>query len=304
MQNNTGKKKKIIILIIALIIVLALFITGFYFATLQKHYSQGETLLSKGEYQTAATVFSSLDDYRDSEEKLKDCYYGLAKGAEKSGDYKTAFNYLKKAGSIVPPEEMEIITVLVSDVGDLVTFGAYEQDGDISNGKERIEWKVLDTKDDEILLLSTNNLDCIKYNETWSNTSWADCSLREWLNTTFLTNAFSKDEIKSITQSKLKNSGTGKRSNDSTEDKVFVLSADEWEEFHLKAGTNTQYAIDNGVYNEDGVGWSWLRTEGIDQDHVQEIDCQGKINKFGSFVDCDNEGVRPAIRINGGTLDE
>ena len=86
---------------------------------------------------------------------------------------------------------------------------------------------------------------------------------------------------------------------------MYILSSDEWNEYSLSGGTkNTEYAIAQGAYNEDGCGWSWLRTEGIDQDHAQEVDCLGEINSFGSFVDCDNEGVRPVIRILRGSINE
>ena len=45
-------------------------------------------------------------------------------------------------------------------VGDIITFGEYEQDGNIINGKEPIEWIVADSNDGNYLLVSRYILDC------------------------------------------------------------------------------------------------------------------------------------------------
>ena len=39
-------------------------------------------------------------------------------------------------------------------IGEYFAFGVYEQDNDLTNGKEPIEWLVLDVQDGEDLLLS------------------------------------------------------------------------------------------------------------------------------------------------------
>ena len=53
-----------------------------------------------------------------------------------------------------PAEELSSI-----EVGDIVTFGHYEQDGDDANGLEPIEWIVLDTEDAVATLISRYGLD-------------------------------------------------------------------------------------------------------------------------------------------------
>ena len=50
------------------------------------------------------------------------------------------------------------------NAGSIVTFGMYEQDGDAHNGKESIEWIVLDVQEDRALLLSVHTLDAVTYN--------------------------------------------------------------------------------------------------------------------------------------------
>ena len=84
-------------------------------------------------------------------------------------------------------------------VGKTVIFGHYEQDNDLTNGKEPIEWIVLDTQDGKSLLLSKYALDCQPYNTNKQNVTWSTCSLRTWLNGGawgygFISVAFSSEE--------------------------------------------------------------------------------------------------------------
>ena len=76
------------------------------------------------------------------------------------------------------------------NVGDYVTFGHYEQDNNMSNDKEPIEWKVLEKKNGRILVLSKYGLDCQPYNEDRVNVYWEFCTLRRWLNSSFLELSF------------------------------------------------------------------------------------------------------------------
>lgn len=48
-----------------------------------------------------------------------------------------------------------------ANVGEYVTFGHYEQDNDESNGKEDIEWLVLEKEDDKVLVISKYVLNAI-----------------------------------------------------------------------------------------------------------------------------------------------
>lgn len=70
--------------------------------------------------------------------------------------------------------------------GDVLTIGTYA-------GKA-INWKVLDVRDNKAFLLSTKVVKDIKYHDQEGTITWGECSLHKWLNGTFLTTAFSKDE--------------------------------------------------------------------------------------------------------------
>ena len=82
-------------------------------------------------------------------------------------------------------------------VGNVVTFGHYEQDADESNGPEPIEWIVLDVQDGKALLLSKYVLDAKPYYTEGTDITWETCTLRTWLNNYFLNNASSQEQIDS-----------------------------------------------------------------------------------------------------------
>ena len=80
------------------------------------------------------------------------------------------------------------------ETGDSVFLGRYEQDNNSENGSEPIEWMLLNVADGQALLLSRYALDCRAYNDEAANSSWAECSLRRWLNDSFLQAAFTEEE--------------------------------------------------------------------------------------------------------------
>lgn len=117
-------------------------------------------------------------------------------------------------------------------VGDIIVFGKYEQDGNLENGKEDIEWKVLSREEDKILVISKKVLDCIKFHNEYPNKGilWENCTLRSWLNNDFYNSAFTAEEQKSIPSVTLSNKGNselGVPDGNDTTDKVFCLSREE-----------------------------------------------------------------------------
>ena len=72
-----------------------------------------------------------------------------------------------EAAGISAFEELpeEVINFGQLQKGQYITFGKYEQDGDLDNGKEPIEWEVLSIEPGQALLLSKYALDFKKYDE-------------------------------------------------------------------------------------------------------------------------------------------
>lgn len=79
-------------------------------------------------------------------------------------------------------------------VGKHIQFGQYEQDDNLNNGKEPIEWRVLAANNNEALLISEYGLDCYLYHQLNASIIWAESSLRTWLNNSFYNSAFSYEE--------------------------------------------------------------------------------------------------------------
>lgn len=69
-----------------------------------------------------------------------------------------------------------------AQVGDIVEFGSYEQDGDTSNGKEPIEWRVLAVEGNRAYVVSQKALDAHAFNEdTDDGNDWNSSELKAWL---------------------------------------------------------------------------------------------------------------------------
>jgi hypothetical protein len=82
--------------------------------------------------------------------------------------------------------------------GKEVTFGKYEQDGDLTNGPEDIVWIVGRDKDGKRYLLSKYALDYQPFHTDHYEhlTTWETSTIREWLNNDFKNAAFSSEELK------------------------------------------------------------------------------------------------------------
>lgn len=75
-----------------------------------------------------------------------------------------------------------MLALSASQPGDVFEFGHYEQDGNVSNGKEAIEWYVLSKEGNKVLLISKYILDASKSSE-----------MNKWIND-FNQSAFSSAE--------------------------------------------------------------------------------------------------------------
>ena len=196
----------------------------------------------------------------------------------------------------------------IRTVGSIVTFGQY----DVSKGvKSDIEWIVLDVQDDQSLLLSKNALDCIPYNKNYGPITWADASIRRWLNGEFYSAAFSKEEQERIVRTAVDNSS--KQCNENwksagganTKDQVFLLSYAEanmllsQEEMKCKP---TPYAVLKGTETYEGGGknngncWWWLRSPGSKGYNAAGVRYDGSI--IDEHADYSAGAVRPAIWVD------
>lgn len=186
-------------------------------------------------------------------------------------------------------------------VGERVTFGHYEQDNNSGNGKEPIEWIVLEVKNGDALLISVYALDV--YNTYWGSPTWDNSTLRTWLNGSFYKAAFSTQEQSAIVTSTVTADKHPYYSSDpgkTTQDKVFCLS-------YVEANTllttsqrkcvATTYAKRVGkVYTEGSYCYWWLRTPGRPGCGASIVCTDGSYDYDASY-DGFCYGVRPCIRV-------
>lgn len=173
--------------------------------------------------------------------------------------------------------------------GSTFNFGHYEQDNNLNNGTEPIEWLVLTIQGDRALVISkyaldaigwtdnsgTKNLEDISWQE-WiatNNITWETSLYRKWLNNDFYDLAFSdeeKDQILLVTIDTPDNPHFGTSGGNNTEDHIFLLSIDEAGQYFptdearkLKA---TPYAKSKGAMDNETFGGTtmWvLRSSGV-----------------------------------------
>ena len=203
----------------------------------------------------------------------------------------------------------------------IYTFGAYEQDNNLSNGKEKIEWRILMQDGSKMLLLSDKALDFQPYDEDYyiyfddldranykQYTTWEKCTLRKWLNDDFIDAAFSPEEQKKI-QTTYVTPGDNPNfagiydTHDETMDKVFLLSIDEVEDYlpssESKKCSATDYAAACGavITGSSRAEW-WLRTPGkgfYNASYVTSV--YGWVNGDGNDIR-NRMSVRPALWID------
>jgi hypothetical protein len=156
-------------------------------------------------------------------------------------------------------------------LNSIITFGHYEQDNDPENGKEPIEWRILDINaEGQLLVISEKVLEKKEYNETESDITWEKSTIRSWLNgysssynanetsytsNNFINAAFTAEEQAKIIASNVpahKNPSYSTSPGNATTDKIFLLSIVEAKQYFAndtaRLADATRYAVKQGVY--------------------------------------------------------
>ena len=202
---------------------------------------------------------------------------------------------------------------------DCIYFGNYYQSN--SSTKEPIKWRVLSVHGNDAFLLADQNLDAKPYNNAHTNVTWATCTLRAWLNGTFLNTAFTSAEQAAIKNTMVVNDDNpyGTEGGVNTNDKVYLLSIAEASNATYaftadtlysknRMATNTVYAKERGAYTSPGNdkyggnGWWWLRSPGYSPGAssglAAGVQVDGNTNVNGSHVNSGRSAVRPALHLN------
>ena len=221
--------------------------------------------------------------------------------------------------------------ICVSGIGEIITFGHYEQDNDTTNGKEPIEWRILDKNDaGQYLVLSEKVLDVKPYPyNTSTSITWEKSTVRSWLNgypasynavgndyssNSFIDMAFTATEKAKIVAFPVPahfNPYTNTLPGNATTDKIFLLSIVEANNYFAsneeRQADATNYAIMNGVYVSGSTSngmctdvhcyarWC-LRSPGSGIDGTAHVYYDGNVDANFDFNS--TGGVRPAMWVN------
>ena len=234
-------------------------------------------------------------------------YYFDANGVMVTGQKKIGGKvyFFDKDGSM----REEVSSLSSAKVGDIVTFGTFEQDDNSKDGAEKIEWRVIAEEKGKLLLLSEYGLWTRKYNEKYEDTTWNNSTIRSWLNGSFYQSAFTAKEKSKIQTTTVKADDNPKyktKGGKDTQDKVFILSVSEAEKYmdsKSRGCKATAYALKNGVtvvestQSSGGNCFWWLRTPGQNLVRATRISASGDISFDGGAIREAGTAIRPAIWI-------
>jgi hypothetical protein len=184
--------------------------------------------------------------------------------------------------------------------GGIVKFGPYK-------------WRVLRVGGNKALLVAEGLIEegTYPYSSDRKKATWADCTLRAYLNGAFY-NKFSEADKARILETKVTNTDNvwfGTDGGKDTIDKIFLLSVEEVVTYFGDSGQlqmknpNSKYFI-NDKYkgariakSEGKALWWWLRSPGLSDGIAMYVGAGGSINLSGHRVDDDCGSVRPALWV-------
>lgn len=195
------------------------------------------------------------------------------------------------------------------EVGDTVIFGSYEQDNVMENGREPLEWIVLDVQDGKAMLLSKYCIDTVIFYPKRVPMYWGKSDLRTWMNGDFLNEAFTDEEQALILTTTVENLNPHgiKGGGEDTLDKVYLLSKPEVLAFFPEQADRvaypTEYAKSKGCTLDPNTGscrW-WLRTPGARNLDMCGIRLDGRVTSYGmQDVDWPTNTMRPVMWVQCG----
>ena len=211
--------------------------------------------------------------------------------------------------------ENKIVDKSVAQIGDIVVMGKYEQDNILSDGTEDIEWIVIDSKDDELFVISKYCLDISCWNEDNEKVTWKDSEYRKFLSS-FYDNCFSDKEKESIIKVNTSD-GLSNRSdvpkinlyNEETYDYIFIpstveLSVDYFKlnnciENKLRSAEATEYCKAKGAAKWQDNKNTFYATRKQNIDYYVSVSVKGEftLDKADGIGEFGYVALRPAMWI-------
>ena len=209
---------------------------------------------------------------------------------------------------------------------DRVVFGSYYSE--VQEKDVPITWRVLNVSGNDAFLISDEILAMKNYNDEAKAVTWADSSLRSWLNDDFFNYAFTEEERAAVIKTEIQNNNFDLTQTDyeTTNDYVYLPS---YQEMQLKsygfsnnildhesrlAYTNTYLEASNIDDTDDpaddstDIGAQWLlRTNGENRNTVCYVDESGALSNDYDILMTDTSegmeddnlcGVRPVLHLD------
>lgn len=285
----------------------------------EEAYGAALALMEEGKYEEAIAAFTALDAYEDSQTKLEECRAKLAEAKYDEASALMAEEKYAEAGAIFKEldyedsgEKLEECRQKafyeLTDVGDIITFGKYEQDQVKENGADPLTWRVLDKQDGKLLIITEKLIDELPYHAIY----WKHSPINGFLNGSFL-NDFTPEEKAMIVKTRVEPDphpdAPDTDQGSSFEEKVFLLSVDEAKKYFAddadRVSTLTAYTIWFGDFdNEPGDAYPWwLRTaywNGSVGAVIAAVDANGMITVYPHHWNC---ALRPACWIQAEASD-
>lgn len=258
-----------------------------------REYNKAVTLFNEKKYEEASEIFSALGDFSDSSDQVVKCTEAicerdytkameLLKDKEFNracdllisvGDYKDAQALLASNDDLAKSAKTKEFRI----IGNTVLLGHYKDYGS-DDGNNELEWTVLDfdVNTNQALLITQYSIKRMHHKDSGQYSyskypTWEKSEIRKWLNGSFLSSSFRKEERDCIVEQIITTSEyDGGSGGSDTCDKVFVLSREEAAKYF---GTNTsrktylanEYYSDMNYWHEvkfaEHFDW-WLRDPG------------------------------------------
>ena len=200
-------------------------------------------------------------------------------------------------------------------IGSIIEFGSYK-------------WRVLDRQQDKVLILSEDMVTQLPFNDRAGEVTWADSSIRKYLNKDFYYHFTNNEQSKIIPvlNKNLNNQWYDSDGGEDTEDYIFLLSIEEVTFIYFGDSRKNlenpspkqrywfQRKDENNIKRQarlqDKSWWWWLRSPGRDNKRAVYIHGDGNIGiqgngtyKYSSKtvhpISGENHGgVRPALWLN------
>ena len=243
-------------------------------------YQLGKGLYNMGMNKWAVTMFKDLDEYKDSEEYYQKTSYEYGKDIM-SGENLEIDDYVTAKNAFLATDGYLDANQWVADI-EQKRLANYKVGKKIKIGD--IQWMIVDKTDHEALLVKVDAIEGMAYSTSSGNNTWEKSNVREYLNTTFLNETFTKEEQAYIVDTKVNgedNSEYQTSGGNDTVDKIFILSSAEqlkYEKILNKHKTN-----------------SWLRNPGASAEQATFLNPKGQIMYYGYQVSSADFTTVPAF---------